>query len=199
MSEWRLFDGGTAQVSTAEFHRDRDRAPHLEQDGHRYRLFAAAQEIGRLNPHTVVDLGCGDGGLLSLLLNMGIPCWGYDFAPNNAAGWVERGVTAELRDVFTTRDVPRWGELVVMTEVLEHLTDPHGVLAWVARHARWVVASSPRWETDATHATEHAWAWDEDGYAALFRPWWSVVEHHGLGWCQLLSARSRLAFPGTGP
>ena len=191
MTEWRLFRGAIAHVSTAEFHAGRGRAPHLEQTGHRDRLHAAARAVFRLEPTTVVDLGCGDGGLLSLLDAQGIKCWGYDFAPANQDGWAERRVHAELRDVFNTRDVPRWGELAVLTEVLEHLTDPHGVLEWVAEHARWVVASSPRCETADAHADEHAWAWDERGYRALFRPCFQVLDHYGIDWSQLIVAESR--------
>lgn len=193
MTEWKLFSGDTAAVSTAEFHADRERAPHLEQGGHRERLFTAAGLVFQVMPQTVVDLGCGDGGLLSLIdgADLGIDCWGYDFCPANAAGWAERGIKAELRDVFATRDVPHWGEVVVMTEVLEHLTDPHGVLEWVARHCRWVVASSPRHENGIHHDDVHAWAWDEQGFAELFAPHFVVHDHRGVDWSQVILARSR--------
>lgn len=191
MTEWRLFDGETAYVSTADFHAGRGRAPHLEQAGHRDRLIVAARMVARLNPDTVVDLGCGDGGLLSLLGQFDIQCWGYDFCPANADGWAERGVKAELRDVFSTRDVPHWGECVMLTEVLEHLTDPHGTLEWISRHCRYVVASSPRFENAGDHAEEHAWAWDEMGYAALFAPHFEIIERQDVYWSQVLAARSR--------
>lgn len=191
MSEWRLFDGPVAHVSTAQFHAGRGRAPHLEQHNHRDRLIAASLAVQKMAPRTVVDLGCGDGGLLELLGYLGIVAWGYDFAPANADGWSERGVVAELYDVFGPRQVPSWGELVVLTEVLEHLSDPHGVLEWISRHAPMVVASSPKDETGSRHAEEHAWAWDLEGYRALFEPHWIVESHEPVGWSQLLSATSR--------
>jgi hypothetical protein len=194
VTEWRLFSGDTPYVSSFEFHADRSRAAHLEQAGHRQRLLTAASLIFQVQPKTVVDLGCGDGGLLSLIegSDLGIECWGYDFCPANADGWAERVVQADQRDVFTDHDVPRWGELVVLTEVLEHLADPHGVLAWVAGHCRWVVASSPRYEDVSRHADEHAWAWDERGYADLFAPHFEVISQHGVDWSQVLLARSRI-------
>lgn len=191
VNEWKLFTGDRPDVSTFEFHEHRPRAPHLEQPDHHGRLHAAAELIRGITPRSVVDLGCGDGGLLSLIKD--IPSWGYDFHPSSAQGWVERGVQAERRDVFNTRDVPRWGHLVVLTEVLEHLVDPHSVVAWVACHAEWVVASSPKDETGDDHGDCHAWAWDMDGYRALFEPHFDVIRHHVLGWSQMLAGRSRYA------
>lgn len=193
MSEWRLFDGDVPHVSTFEFHEHRDRAPHLEQPAHAERLHRAAQLVRGLGPASVVDLGCGDGGLLSLL--DGFPAWGYDWHPAAAEGWAERGVSAELRDVFGARDVPRWGECAVLTETLEHVADPHGIVAWVARHAKYVVASSPAFEHPGWHSDCHAWAWDMAGYAAMFAPHFEVVTHEIAGWTQLLVGRSLMWKP----
>jgi 2-polyprenyl-3-methyl-5-hydroxy-6-metoxy-1,4-benzoquinol methylase len=191
MAEYRFFRGPIPYVSTATFHATRERAPHLEQDMHRDRLLCTAALITEIHPSSVVDLGCGDGGLLQVLGERGIRAWGYDFQPSNQPAWAERGVTAELRDVFNQHDVPAWGELAVLTEVLEHLADPHGTVEWVARHAHWVVASSPHSETPAQHAVEHAWAWDMDGYVALFDPYWVTVSHETVGWSQLYVGRNR--------
>ncbi|MFD9276917.1 methyltransferase domain-containing protein [Streptomyces mirabilis] len=189
MSEWKLFDSETPYVATLDFHRDRDRAPHLEQPDHRARLQRCARLIRNISPASVVDLGCGDGGLLSLIKD--IPSWGYDFQPSNEPAWAERGVTAERRDVFNTRDVPRWGELAVLTEVLEHLADPHGTAEWVSRHAAWIVASSPRHESADFHGDCHAWAWDEGGYEALIAPHFEVERHETVDWSQIIVGRSK--------
>lgn len=191
MSEWRLFTGDTPYVATLDFHHDRERAPHLEQADHRARLLRTAKLVRSLNPGSVVDLGCGDGGLLSLL--RGTDAWGYDFQPSNEPAWAQRGVTAERRDVFNTRDVPRWGELAVLTEVLEHLADPHGTVEWVARNARYIVASSPHTETAERHGDCHAWAWDLDGYRALIEPHFEILTHETVDWSQLITGRSRYA------
>jgi len=183
--EYKFFTENVPFVSTAEFHRDRERAPHLEQGMHIPRLYAAAdlvRRVARDDPDLQVsDLGCGDGGLLSLIQNDVKLAWGYDFAPANAAGWVERGVAARSLDVFNTQwDEAVYGDLVVMTEVLEHLADPHGVLKRL--HAedevQWIVASSPRNETPESHSGEHAWAWDVTGYVTLFeQSGWHVTMH----------------------
>lgn len=189
MTEWKLFGGAHPHVATLDFHHDRERAPHLEQPMHVRRITRCAELIREMAPASVVDLGCGDGGLLSLI--RGIPSWGYDFQPSNEPAWAERGVTAERHDVFNAREVPHWGELAVLTETLEHVADPHGTVEWVAAHATWIVASSPRHETADFHGDCHAWAWDEPGYEALIAPHFEIVRHEGCDWSQIVVGRSR--------
>jgi hypothetical protein len=191
VAEWRLFTGDTPHVSTLDFHAGRERAPHLEQSDHRARLIRTAELVRSLTPASVVDLGCGDGGLLSLLSDL--DAWGYDFQPSNEPAWAERGVNAERRDVFNTRAVPRWGECAALTEVLEHVADPHSTVEWVARNARYIVASSPHTETGQSHGDCHCWAWDQAGYRALIEPHFEVLSHETVDWSQLITGRSRCA------
>lgn len=175
--EWRLYpDQVMPPVSTLEFHEGRDRAPHLEQPGHRERLTRAAHLVQRAaagidGKVTASDLGCGDGGLLSLLMSESTKvddCWGYDFCSANADGWAERGVKATFLDVFNTeRSQVALGDITIMTEVLEHIADPHGVLRWVGLHSSYIVVSSPAIENDVFHDPCHAWAWDPEGYRDL--------------------------------
>src|SRR5437899_3391065 len=157
MAEWKLFDGDVPHVSTAAFHADRERARHLDQPVHRPRLELAAAMVsaastlhaGRTGSHaTLSDLGCGDGGLLSLAQGGLADAWGYDFAPANAEGWPERGVKAEALDVFgADADRVRFGDITACTEVLEHIADPHGAVRWIGEHSSFIVASSPWNET----------------------------------------------------
>lgn len=204
MTEYRLFEGDVPHVSTAEFHADRERAPHLEQPWHQPRLSAAASFVLDFGSRhmdeyparprlSVSDLGCGDGGLLSVL--RGSPdlgaVWGYDFAPANRAGWEERGVKAQPYDVFGADwDRVVLGDIVVMTEVLEHLADPHGALLRLAeRRAVRLVCSSPWNETPADHSPEHAWAWDTAGYRAMLEgAGWVIREQRQVGLFQVVQA-----------
>jgi Methyltransferase domain len=192
VTAWKLFDGDIPYVSTAEFHAGRDRAPHLEQPGHRERLLLAASMLQDIaSPAlTFSDLGCGDGGLLSLVQDAFGDAWGYDFCPANAAGWTERGVTATSLDVFgADRDRVRLGDVTAMTEVLEHVADPPAVLAWVRGTSRWLACSSPQNEDDCQHAPEHAWAWDMPGYADLITAaGWVILRHEQAGPYQLILA-----------
>lgn len=200
MTEHRLYADAVPHVSTPEFHAGRDRVPHLEQAAHRPRLMAAAalvaEAVDALRPAevTVTDLGCGDGGLLSLVQRLpGTHCWGYDFQPSNAAGWAERGVTAHAADVFgADRTAVELGDVAVMTEVLEHLADPHEVVRWVGEHALYLVASSPWNEGPMLHDECHAWAWDLAGYADLIRQGgFTVLRHEPVGPFQVLLAERR--------
>lgn len=201
MAEWKLFDGAVPHVSTFEFHEHRDRVAHLEQEGlHRERLIGAGAMVRTAvdalgGSATVSDLGCGDGGLLSVVQAMpGVSrAWGYDFQPSNAAGWAERSVSAQALDVYgADRGVVEVGDIAIATEVLEHLADPHGAVRWIAGKARYLVASSPFLETDLTHGAEHAWAWDREGYRDLIvSAGFDVVLHETITWSQLILARSR--------
>ena len=193
MAEWRLFEEGTVpECTTAEWYLGRERAPHLEQAGHRDRLLKADKFIVSLfhaypELTSVVDLGCGDGGLLSLLKAQAIRGWGYDLSPAAVAGARERGVDAEQLDVVARMDMVRWADLAVTTEMLEHLVDPHRFLRRLACTA--VVASSPVFETDLSHYEFHTWAWDIRGYLDLFeQAGFSVVRHETVQSFQVISA-----------
>ncbi len=194
--EWKFFEDAVPYVSTAEFHADRERAPHLEQEFHVPRLELAAQFVAEAllseGKFTVSDLGCGDGGLLSLITRPGgVIAWGYDFCPANSAGWAERGVKAHQRDVFgEDADSIVYGDVSVMTEVLEHLADPHGALRLVRARSRALVCSSPWNERPGMHSPEHAWAWDQAGYREMIEAaGWTVVRHEQAGLFQVVSAR----------
>lgn len=212
MAEHRLFPEGTVpHVSTPAFHAHRERAPHLEQPIHQRRLHKAfefaVQAVQEHTPRidcnlaslsdravTLSDLGCGDGGLLQLLRGVvRLTAWGYDFQPSNEAGWKERGIRAELADVFgEDRSLVSLGDISVTTEVLEHLADPHDAVRWIGQHSRYLVASSPWNETPESHDECHAWAWDHDGYRALIEQGgFEVVRHETVGQFQVILGERR--------
>jgi len=188
--EWQLFEPGTVpEWTTPAWYARRDRAPHLEQGAHRARMDTAADLVKAAhaagNAITAVDLGAGDGGLLSLLEYSGLITWGYDLQPSNIAGAAERGVDVRLGDVLT--GPVDWGDIAIATEMLEHLVDPHAFVRRVAEHADVLIASSPAWETDECHYEYHAWAWDRAGYRALLeRNGFDVVRHADAGGFQVV-------------
>ena len=174
MGEWRLFDEGTVpEHTTPRWYSQREHAPHLEDEIHRPRLIASATHVARVafnrGLSTVVDLGAGDGGLLSLL-GPGLKGWGYDLAPSNLAAANGRGVDVRYGD--TLGDI-EWGDIAVATEMLEHLVDPHAFVRTIAANAQALVCSSPWNERPGAAYEFHTWAWDFDGYRAL-------VEQAGL-------------------
>ena len=195
MSEWKLFPDGTVPfVSTLGYFSQQPRAPHLDQPHHVPRMLMAARFLGAIREAgalTFSDLGCGDGGLLSLVQDWFDRSWGYDLQPSSAEGWTERGVTATSLDVFgADRDRVELGDAVAVTEVLEHVADPHGALAWLhAAGPRWLVASSPQNESSLTHGEEHCWAWDKEGYAAMITgAGWGIARHDDCGMFQVVLA-----------
>jgi hypothetical protein len=191
VTEWKLFEGEPPFFTTPAWYATLPRTRHLEQHDHgprlRYSALAAAALAAELGAVTAVDLGCGDGGLMSLL--DGLECWGYALCPADIAGAAERGVRAELLDVAAHPDQVRWGELALATEFFEHLADPHAFAREVARHCRGIVCSSPASETGWYHYEFHAWAWDGDGYRALLeQAGFEVRQHAGVGSYQVISA-----------
>lgn len=173
--EWRMFEQGTVpEYTRPEWYATREHAPHLEQEGHRDRLMATATLVARVawshKLSTVVDLGAGDGGLLSLL-GPKLRTWGYDLQPSNLEAAKDRNVDVRYGDVVDG-DV-EWGEIAVCTEMLEHLVDPHAFVRRIAQNAQALVCSSPWLERPGSAYEFHAWCWDLDGYRTL-------VEQAGL-------------------
>lgn len=191
--EWKLFDGDVPYVSTAEFHRDRPRAPHAEQAVHQKRMDLALDcvraEAHRYGNPTLVDFGAGDGGFLARVSPFVDRAWGYDFCPANLEGAQERGM--DVRDADFTSDPVEYAHIAILTEVLEHVADPHGVLRTLkSQGVRSVVASSPYTETDISHDECHAWAWDENGYREMFqKAGWKVARHETVPYFQVVLAR----------
>jgi 2-polyprenyl-3-methyl-5-hydroxy-6-metoxy-1,4-benzoquinol methylase len=191
VSEWRLFPAGTVpEYTTAGWYAGRERAPHLEDETHRPRLIRSATQVGQLafqlGARSVVDLGAGDGGLLSLL-GPALRAWGYDLMPENVAAAKGRGVDVRQGDVLL--DPLEWGEIAVATEMLEHLVEPHQFVRTIAANARALVCSSPHNERPG-HAYEfHTWAWDFAGYRALVEQGGFTVQHHeAVGPFQVIAA-----------
>lgn len=192
MSEWQLYAKGTVpEWTTPGWYAGIERAPHLDQDLHRGRLHLAAN-LARTIPNaalsTLVDLGAGDGGFLSLIEHDFLDCWGYDLQPSNVAGADQRGVDVRLRDVL--EDEILWGNVAVCTEMLEHLLAPHAFAARIRRHCKWLVCSSPYTETFSEHYGHHAWAWDQHGYASMLEAaGWTVVRQETVDIFQVVLAK----------
>lgn len=191
VGEWQLFEPGTIpEYTTEQWYAGRDNAAHLEDAHHRPRMLRSslmvAHAAASYGLSTVVDLGAGDGGLLSLL-GPRLKAWGYDLAPAAVAAARARGVDVRQGNVLT--DPVEWADIAVATEMLEHLVDPHALVATIREHCRAVVASSPHSERPGAAYEFHTFAWDFGGYAAMFRAaGWRIVRHEPVGPFQVLMA-----------
>jgi 2-polyprenyl-3-methyl-5-hydroxy-6-metoxy-1,4-benzoquinol methylase len=184
MAEYKLFEGDIAPFTDDEFYREREAAHHMEQEGHRERLlkaleyaFVAKHQFGC---ETFSDLGCGDGGWVQAANNAGLTAWGYDMQPSNVE-YARNVRSVDVRWTNFEKDASiQYGDCVVMTEVLEHVSDPHGILAGLPSHV--IIVSSPFHETDENHYEFHNWAWDMDGYAAMVEGAGFYIVRHEKVW-----------------
>lgn len=164
----------------------------------------------------VVDMGAGDGAVLWKIKGQAgaeFPAWGYEIIKDSVrVARDERGVEVRRADVvndtvFTHtngRGRLQWADLVICTEMLEHLEDPHAWARTMAVNAAprgparvgggegWLIASSPWKETVYQHEPNHAWCWDMAGYRAMLTAaGWYVVEQHQVEWSQVVLACRR--------
>lgn len=179
MTEWQLFEPGTVpHFTTPGFFASHPWVDPAHQAGHAERTAMVAALVRRVvrdrAPGSLVDLGCGDGSLLTQLRDLPIPAWGYDAGADNVAHARAAGLDVHRADLLT--DPIRYADLVVATELVEHLTDPRGFLRRLP--ATDLVLSSPSAEDADWHYEHHAWAWDLTGYAELVCSCgWTVREH----------------------
>lgn len=200
--EYAFFDRSTGQppyFSTQEFHNDREAAPHIEQHGmQRDRLVLAAmfvQELCLNHPEikTVVDVCCGDGGLLEYLTpffrDQDIEFWGYEFQPSNIKDGVnKRGVDVRYADV--ANDDIELGDLTIMTECLEHFHKPHEMVQKVSKRSPFIVVSGPNGEVPEAHYELHTWGWSWPAYENLIeQAGYRVLRHEESTIFQVMSGK----------
>lgn len=99
-----------------------------------------------LSPASIVEVGCGAGGVLSAL-RVHLPqakLRGFDIAPGLPALWSRRqadDILFTLGD-YLTSDEPA-PELTMVLDVLEHLGDPFAFLARLRERTGWTVFHIP--------------------------------------------------------
>lgn len=171
---------------TAEWYKTREHAPHVDQPIHQPRMEAVAdlafRTIRDLDLGTVCDLGAGDGGMLGLVgyrcpERQAVKLWGYDLMEVNCE-YAQKTRHEDVRYRDFVEEPIEWADLTIITECLEHLENPHGMVRRIGRNSKAIIASSPAKETSESHDACHAWVWDTDGYASLIEQGGFQVADH---------------------
>lgn len=101
--------------------------------------------------HTLLDIGCGDGLLLSLAGEKGIVASGLDISEKAVEKARAKGLDAAVFDVNGRIPFPdSTFDVVVMLDVLEHLYTPEELLKEAIRVSkRWIIVSVPNFSSIA--------------------------------------------------
>jgi hypothetical protein len=119
----------------------------------------------------LADPACGDASIANIatLLCPGIRLYLNDISKPQVEKTRDTLLLGEARSEIQNMDafdhvdyIPRV-DVIVLTEILEHLDDPDSLVRKASEKATNLVASSPIGET-GTSNHEHTWGWDEDGY-----------------------------------
>jgi SAM-dependent methyltransferase len=91
-------------------------------------MLASADAMARsiqdaFHPDSVIDVGCGTGALMLSLERLGVGCVGFDQASAALERCHRRGVTARRLDIERDPFPDDRADLVVSTEVAEHLPE----------------------------------------------------------------------------
>ena len=131
------------------------------------------QEASRPRPHTVVEIGCGDGAVLARLDELGFAdeYVGAELSASALEMARERTFRAPVRwtDVASGSEVlaDQSVDLVVLSHVVEHAADPRGLIAEAARIGRAVFVEVPlehHWRSPRN------WRWQSLGHINFYTP-----------------------------
>ena len=140
---------------------------------HEARLLATAAAVSWLKPSTVIDPACGDASIVTAAnrLNPIDRAFLSDISQPqidslDAVGLPYRAslLCGDAIKVMSTLPVC---DLVVLTEILEHVESPEAVLSMAYHRAGHLVASSPLNEDPGVGNHEHVWSWDKQGYREM--------------------------------
>jgi len=159
---------------------------------HRLRTLVTAAAIAWLQPRTILDPACGDGSIvyeasrLWTAEDLGLS----DISQPNIDHLTTLGPPSPGQSMWAARlDVnkaiartnPTW-DVIVLTEILEHLDDPDTTLALARKAGKRLVASSPEMRPGQVDPNpEHLWMFDRAGYQGmLVRAGWKAEQYTKL-------------------
>lgn len=109
-------------------------------------LVADILHRNKIQPQTLVEVGCGAGGVLAALRQSypDTQLSGYDIAPGAAGFWPRHEparIHFEVGDFLALNDAVH--DVVLLLDVLEHLGDPFSFLERLRPHSRYAVFHIP--------------------------------------------------------
>lgn len=178
-------------------HLDRDT---MQFDDHVVRVFTSAGLAASRRPTSLLDPACGDA-IIPILIHRLSPLERVVLADlskpalqkcqQHVSDGVLPGGTRTLEaDLMAALDIPERFDLVVLTEILEHLQNPEDALRRARERGKYLLASSPVFDSREMRSSvrdpnlEHVWQFDFNGYQEMLA---------ATGWRPL--ALSHLSFP----
>jgi 2-polyprenyl-3-methyl-5-hydroxy-6-metoxy-1,4-benzoquinol methylase len=129
--------------------------------------------IAALEPSSVIDPACGDGSVVLAAHRIRpIPMVHFnDLSDPNVEALrphLEPDWLIEVNDVFDSLSWQDHFDVIVLTEILEHIESPMDLVKEARRRSSYLVASSPEMRVgQVDNNPEHLWQFDGDGYYKL--------------------------------
>jgi hypothetical protein len=129
-------------------------------------------------PDTIIDPACGDGTIVAAahrarpieaarMADISRP--NFYYVGGEMRGSLPSKMTVACQTIEETLAEDNFFDLIVLTEILEHVEDPTAILKMARKRANVVVASSPlfRDESRLDDNPEHLWQFDIEGYGEM--------------------------------
>ncbi|MDQ7745541.1 class I SAM-dependent methyltransferase [Hydrogenophaga pseudoflava] len=167
-----------------------------------------AQLVARAAPENIHELGCGEGHWVLQWAQQGIDARGSDFSEKVIAIARDNALNAKLDpEMFSVRSIYEIergsddADLIVCSEVLEHLADPLAGLAAIqrvaSRHVILTVPREPVWRAmnmargaywgDLGNTPGHLQHWSKRQFISLAQQFFEVIDvKTPLPWTMLL-------------
>lgn len=138
---------------------------------HQARTLVTGSLIAWLKPRTIMDPACGDASIV--LAASSLHPVEHMYLADISQPNIDHILRASNRRLLCTDIFAAMGEfpavdVIVLTEILEHLPDPDHIVALAREKATFLVASSPVMRTGQVDTNpEHLWMFDAEGYREM--------------------------------